>query len=128
MFFHIFQKHNLIFLRFHQISDDIQKRGRRGTYSFNQTQSQCGIRAEQMLNLNQAILPKEFKFKETGQHLAKMIRLEKQVCFDREKSPTFMYVQNPIFRDLRQRLERRKMRMKSKIKKRKNQNQNSQRN
>ena len=93
MFFHIFQKHNLIFLRFHQISDDIQKRGRRGTYSFNQTQSQCGIRAEQMLNLNQAILPKEFKFKETGQHLAKMIRLEKQVCFDREKSPTFTYVQ-----------------------------------
>ena len=77
-----FQKHNLIFLRFHHISDDIQKRGRRSTYSFNQTQSQCGIRAEQMLNLDQAILPKEFKFRETGRHLAKMIRLEKQVKFE----------------------------------------------
>ena len=32
-----------------------------------------------MLNLDQAILPKEFKFRETGRHLAKMIRLEKQV-------------------------------------------------
>ena len=69
-------------MRFHHISDDIQKRGRRSTYSFNQTQSQCGIRAEQMLNLDQAILPKEFKFRETGRHLAKMIRLEKQVKFD----------------------------------------------
>ena len=72
----------MIFLRFHHISDDVQKRGRRSTYSFNQTQSQCGIRAEQMLNLDQAILPKEFKFRETGRHLAKMIRLEKQVKFD----------------------------------------------
>ena len=69
-------------MRFHHISDDIQKRGRRSTYSFNQTQSQCGIRAEQMLNLDQAILPKEFKFRETGRHLAKMIRLEKQVKFE----------------------------------------------
>ena len=38
-----------------------------------------------MLNLDQAILPKEFKFRETGRHLAKMIRLEKQVKLNFEK-------------------------------------------
>ena len=68
-----FQKHNLVFLRFHHISDDIQKRGRRSTYSFDYKEGQCGIRASQMLNLDKAILPKEFKFKETGKQLQEMI-------------------------------------------------------
>ena len=67
----------MVFLRFHEISDDIQKRGRRSTYSFDLNQSQCGIRASQMLNLDKAILPKEFRFRETGKQIQKTIKLEK---------------------------------------------------
>ena len=59
-----FQKHNLIFLRFHDISSDIRQRGRRGKYSFDYEKLQKGQRASQMLHLKKVVKgPEDTKLK-----------------------------------------------------------------
>ena len=59
-----FQKHNLIFLRFHDISNDIRQRGRRGKYSFDYEKLQKGQRASQMLHLKKVVKgPEDTKLK-----------------------------------------------------------------
>ena len=62
--FYSFQKHNLIFLRFHDISNDIRQRGRRGKYSFDYEKLQKGQRASQMLQLKEVVKgPEDTKLK-----------------------------------------------------------------
>ena len=74
----------MIFLRFHDISNDIRQRGRRSKYAFDYEKLKKGHRSSQMLQLNKVVLPEETKLKAIGQRMHKvridllMSKLKKQ--------------------------------------------------
>ena len=67
----------MIFLRFHDISNDVRQRGRRSKYAFDYERLQKGHRASQMLQLNKVVLPEETKLKAIGQRMHKVLKAQK---------------------------------------------------
>ena len=72
----------MIFLRFHHTTDDITKRGRRSTESFNYAKIKRGPRFNQMLEMKDVFSTKD-KFKEASESIIRKIeavgQLEKWV-------------------------------------------------
>ena len=74
----IFQKHNLIFLRYHYVSNDDKKRGRRKGESFNYDELKKGPRFSQMLQMNHIFKPHDVtksEVKKTVKAIGKLAKM-----------------------------------------------------